>query len=293
MESNLNQRVRMVLINTAIISVVSIVTYLLYSTIEKNKIISEKNQKIMIDSMTIVAKVRELNALKTAYEMLEMERDSFGLANDSLVAMVSTLNEYIAEVQDKNSEKSAASSLPQINTVIKKAEKALVREKKELTLIEKTNEVEVVKMMPVKTIGKSIQSTLDNVEMKVDHLEIEPIGKSGKILKLAQCTDDQVKHLRLKFVILQNKLASKSQKVFSIQLIEPDGSPYKFNPEYDYIKVEGQKVHLTNKRKVEFDGNDTQVSFFYPKCTPFKSGINTVQLFYDNKLMAEKTIDIK
>ncbi|HSZ25441.1 MAG TPA: hypothetical protein VK766_06985 [Cytophagaceae bacterium] len=291
MESEYDRRVRKILINTAIVSAVSIITYLLYSTIEKNKIISEKNQQLMMDSMTIVAKVGELKALKNAYEKLEQERDSFGLTNDSLALMVSTLNSYIAEVQKKDSLNTT--KIWQLNTIIKTAKRTLIKEKKELVLIEETNKVETIKIPATKKVFEYEAEPSGVVSFQVDQLELEPVGKNGKVLKKDQYTKELVKHIRLKFVIVQNELSKEIQKIFSIQLIEPDGNPYKFNPEFDYIKLDNQKVHLTNRKKIEFYKGDTKVSFFYPKSTPFKPGKNTIQLYCENKLMSEQTIEIK
>jgi hypothetical protein len=291
MESDFNKRIRKVMINIGLIGAVSIITYLLYSTIEKNKIISEKDKRIILDSMTIVAKVKELKGIKAAYEILEKERDAFGLANDSLVAVVATINEYISDMQIKDSLQTL--KIDQLNSMIGNAKKTLVKEKEEFNLIEKVNQVDVVKVTNVKRHVKIYQESSDNINVKVDNLEIEPVNKSGSVLTKNQFSHSHIKHIRIKFIIEKSGLTSKVQKIFSVQLMEPDGSLYKFDPDYDFIKIDGYKVHLTNRKKIEFDGNDTQVSFLYPKSTPFKPGMNIVKLFCENQLVAEKTIDIK
>lgn len=300
METDFNRRVRKVLINTLLIVSISIITYLLYSTIEKNRVISEKDKRILIDSMTILAKVKELKVLKTAYEKLEMERDSLGLTNDSLVSMVATLNEYIEEAQVRDSMN--ASKLAQFNLAIKRASVKLVHEKEELKQLEQGNALHTNKSMPDETVTASTQkkgfvflqrNSNDNVEVHVDRMELEPINRVGKVLSKDQYNTKQIKHIRVKFVIMKSNLTKTVNKIFHVQLIEPDGNLYKFNPEYDYTFVDKNKIHLSSNTKVEFNSNEKQVALLYPKATPFKAGHNVIQLFCDNKLLSEKDIFIK
>ncbi len=279
------------MVNTALIGSVSIITYLLYSTIDKNHTIAEKNKKILVDSMTIVAKVRELKALKSAYETLEMERDAFGLANDSLMTIVASLNQYISEVELKDSVN--GTRLAQLNGAIKSAKEKLVEEKKTISLYEKTSKPETLTASTSSKYTEYMHESVEVVEIHVDQMELEPLGEQGKSLKKGNLSHEDIKYIRVKFVILKNALTSRVQKVFSLQLIEPDGKPYKYNPDHDFIVIDRNKIHLTNKKKIEFDGNDTEVTFLYPKATPYKPGSNTVKLFYEDKLVAEKKIFIQ
>ena len=286
METDINRRVRKVLMNTALITSISIITYLLYSTIDKNKVISEKNAKILVDSMTLVSKMKELKTLKTAYETLEAERNSIGLANDSLMTMVASLNEYIEEVERK--EVVNTTKLSQLNVAINEARKQLAKEKEAFSHIDKSNKTETASQ----NTHEYYHDDIDNVEVQIDKMELEPISKMGKTLTKENVSHDQIKYMRVKFIIMKNALTYKVQKVFSVQLIEPDGKPYKFNPDFDCVIIDRNKVHLTNRKKIEFDGNDTHVTFLYPKATPFKPGMNIVKLYYEDRLIAEKTIQI-
>lgn len=300
METDFNRRVRKVLINTFLIGAVSITTYLLYSTIEKNKVISEQDKRILIDSMTIIAKVKELKSLKVAYEKLEYERDSLGLTNDSLITMVATLNEYIMEAEQKDSVNTLKLAL--FNKTIQQAKAKLVVEKEELKHIEEKGShgqtVDPTAMASVSTEKKGYVFhsgivTTDNVEIRIDKMELEPINKAGKVLDKGQYNTKQIKHVRVKFMIMKSSLTKTVQKIFTVQLIEPDGNTYKFNPEYDYTFIDKNKIHMNNKTKVEFNSNEKQVAFLYPKATPFKPGFNVIQLYCDNKFLGEKEIYIK
>ncbi len=291
METDFNKRIRKVMINISLVASVSIITYLLYSAIEKNKIISQKDKKILVDSMTIVAKVKELKILKSAYEALELQRDAFGLANDSLILVVTTLNNYINDVQIKDSLNTL--NIVKLNTIINTANKTLVKEKEEINLIEKVNHVEIEKVVGTKRSYKYHEELGDNIEVKVDNLELVPVNKSGEALKKNPYLHANIKHIRIRFIIVKSGVKGKVQKIFSVQLVEPDGNIYKFNPDFDFIKLDGYKVHLTNRKKIEFDGNDTQVSFLYPKTTPFKPGVNIIKLFCENQLVGEQSIEIK
>ena len=291
METDFNKRIRKVMINISLVASMSIITYLLYSAIEKNKIISQKDKKILVDSMTIVAKVKELKILKAAYEALELERDAFGLANDSLISVVTTLNNYINDVQIKDSLNTL--NITKLNTIIKTAKSTLVKEKQEISLIEKVNHVEVEKVVGTKRTYKYHEEPGENVAVVVDNLELIPVNKTGEAIKKNPYLHENIKHIRIRFIIVKSGLKNKVQKIFTVQLIEPDGNIYRFNPDYDFIKLDGNKVHLTNRKKIEFDGNDTQISFLYPKTTPFKPGMNHIKLFCENQLVAEQSIEIK
>ena len=291
METDFNKRIRKVMINISLVASVSIITYLLYSAIEKNKIISQKDKKILVDSMTIVAKVKELKILKAAYEALELQRDAFGLANDSLIMVVATLNNYINDFQTKDSINTI--NITKLNTIIKTAKSTLVKEKAEINLIEKVNHVDIERVVGTKRTYKYHEEVGDNVEVVVDNLELIPVNKTGEALKKNPYLHENIKHIRIKFIIVKSGLKNKVQKIFSVQLIEPDGNIYRFNPEFDFIKLDGYKVHLTNRKKIEFDGNDTQVSFLYPKTTPFKQGTNIIKLFCENQLVGEKAIEVQ
>jgi len=291
METDFNKRVRKVLINSALIVSVSIVTYLLYSTIEKTKTIAEKDKRILVDSLTIVSKIRELKVLKTSYEKLEVERDLLGLLNDSLESTVSILSGYIKEVELKDSMN--LSKLALLDKAIKNATQKLKKEKETFSLIEKNNKVTLSKSSSGQPTEAYLHDHTENFEVNVTKMELEPVDRSGKVLSTNNSVYDKVKFIRIKFIIMKNKLTSPVQKIFSVQLIEPDGRPYKFDPQYDFIMIDRNKIHLTNKKKIEFDGNDTPVVFFYPKATSYKPGENKIQLFYENKLIAEKSIVIK
>jgi hypothetical protein len=290
-ESKHKKRVRKVLINASILIAVGIVTYLLFSTIEKNKVIAQKDKKILMDSMTIVAKVKELNALKVAYQSLEQEREELGLAKDSLIDMVSNLTNMIDVIQEKDSINNV--TITKLNSLIKNAKITLVKEKEEVSYIEKTNQVvEEVVITNKKQIYKSktVHEIVDMPVIEIDRLVLEPLTKKGRILNDHQYDAKLINNIRVNFTIPKNPLTTKVERIFTVQLIEPDGKPYKFNPDFDFITYNNHKVHLTNKKRIAFDGNETHVSFLYPKCTPFKPGLNTVQVFYENKLMAENTI---
>lgn len=298
METDFNRRVRKVLINILLIVSVSIITYLLYSTLEKNKIISEKDKKILIDSMTILAKVKELKVLKTAYEKLEIERDSLGLSNDSLITIVGTLNEFIRQAEQRDSIN--ASKLTQLTIAIRQVSVKLIKEKEELKHIEKENLLRPQEANMAVATAKQKQGFVfarkhseNNVEVQVDRMELEPINRLGKVLTKDQYNTRQIKHIRVKFVIMKSSLNKTVQKVFHVQLIEPDGNLYKFNPEYDYTFVDRNKIHLSSNTKVEYSSSEKQVAFLYPKATPFKPGHNIIQLFCDEKLLSEKEIFIK
>jgi hypothetical protein len=290
-ESKHKKKVRRLLINACLLMIVGVIAYLMFSTIEKNKIIAAKDKKIALDSMTIIAKVKELNALKLAYQMLEKEREELGLAKDSLIRMVSNLNEMIATIQHKDSVKNM--TISKLNTLISTAKTTLVKEKEEVQLIEKTNQVvEEVIVTNKKQIYKSktVHEVVDMPAIEIDRLVLEPLTKKGRVLNDHQYDAKLINNIRVNFTIEKNPLTTKVEKIFTVQLIEPDGKPYKFNPDFDFVVYNNHKVHLTNKKRISFDGNETHVSFLYPKCTPFKPGLNTIQVFYENKLMAENTI---
>ncbi len=294
MEADFNKRVRKVLVNSFLIISVSIITYLLYSTIEKNKEISAKDKRILIDSITILAKVKELKSLRNAYEMLESERDSLGLTNDSLITMVATLNEFIREAEQKDSVN--ATKMAQFNVAIRKASVKLAIEKEELRVIEEHHtKPDPTAVASAEKKGFVFQKTppLSIVEVQIDKMELEAINRAGKVLSKDQYTAKQIKHVRVKFIMVKSSLNRTIQKIFHLQLMEPDGNAYQFNPDYDYTFIDRNKIHRSTKNKVDYNGHEKQVAFLYPKATPFKPGQNIIQLFCDNKLVGEKDIFIK
>lgn len=129
---------------------------------------------------------------------------------------------------------------------------------------------------------KSELTSRVNLAAKLDAtaISIRPIDKRGKTAK----NIDKVVNLEISFRVAKNVTASVGQKIFYTRIMRPDDEVM-LKAGAGTFSFEGKSLPFSTRREIEYNGEETAVTMYWPVEESLMSGRYRVQIFADGNLI--------
>ncbi len=267
---------------------------------EQTATISTKQSKI--DSMTVQldkiqkeleAKLQEIAALQgdtTALHKqikeLEKAKRSLQYANsnwqqkyDNAVAIRDAAVK-VREDSDKEIERLKI-LLAQQDTIITKQKFTIVEREDTIAKITKEN-----KKLEHKVALASV--------LRAENFKVEVLNAKGKADGEGPFKVKRIDKIRVDFWIGENQVAEKGGRDIFFRLIEPDGSAlFDLANGGGSFQADGKEVFYTMKQTILFENKGQNIKFEYKKGTPYKPGVNKVEIYCEGYRIGGTSFTVK
>lgn len=303
MEQNKKDVMKPILIGV-IILLLGVIGYLVYDKGKKEDKIADQQKTIEVTQDSLDSKVKELTTTRDALMRAQMELKDLNQDNDSLAKQVQELNDLIQKVKNKSFKDMNA-----LNAKIASLNKLLAEKDAQISALKMQNDTLNVKVADLSKEKATMGDSLANIRSQRSALEqqvaIASVLKSDKIsVKVFNSKDKEVSgpeykakninKLNISYVISDNKVARKGQRVVYMRLIEPSGIVIYDNATGGgLMKAGGKEIPYTDKRTISFENNGKTEGFGYVKGSEYKVGQHTIELYCDGELMGTTKLIVK
>jgi hypothetical protein len=130
--------------------------------------------------------------------------------------------------------------------------------------------------------------------LKAENINTVAISNKGKEKVGGEYRSKNLEKLRITFVLGENKVATREGKDVYIRVIEPDGSAlFDLATGGGSFMYHGKEIFYTLKQNALYNGNNQKLGFEYLKGSPFKVGINKIEVYCEGNLIGETTFVIR
>jgi hypothetical protein len=130
--------------------------------------------------------------------------------------------------------------------------------------------------------------------LKAENINTVAISNKGKEKVGGEYRSKNLEKLRITFVLGENKVATREGKDIYIRVIEPDGSAlFDLATGGGSFMYHGKEIFYTMKQNALYNGNNQKLGFEYLKGSPFKVGINKIEVYCEGNLIGETTFVIR
>lgn len=286
---------------------IGIIGFLLFNTSQKTEVITIKEKKIEQDSLTISAKVKELEELQTAYERIRLDREALGLSNDSLNVEIQKLNDYVQQVKKEKSRD--AGKVRQLDATIAKIKADLDARDAEVNTLRAQNDTLRTNVETLTKERTSLNDTLsvlsttkkdleDKVAiasiLKAENIKITVVNRKGKEADKEEYKAKNIDKLKITFHFAENRVARKDKKNIYMKLVQPDGSTlFDLATGGGFFTVDGKEVPYTSKQQIDYDNTKQNVTFIYVKGSEYTTGKYTIEIYQDANKIGEAPLMVK
>jgi hypothetical protein len=130
--------------------------------------------------------------------------------------------------------------------------------------------------------------------LKAENISTVAISNKGKEKAGGEYRAKNLEKLKVTFVLGENKVATKEGKDVFIRVIEPDGSAlFDLATGGGSFMYNGKEIFYTMKQNALYNGNNQKLGFEYYKGSPFKVGINKIEVYCEGNLIGESTFTVR
>lgn len=136
---------------------------------------------------------------------------------------------------------------------------------------------------------KSELTSRVNLAAKLDAtgISVRPIDKRGKTAK----NIDKVVNLEISFRVAKNVTASVGAKTFYTRIMRPDDEPM-VKAGAGSFSFEGKSLSYSTRREIEYNGEETPITMYWPVEESLMSGRYRLQIFADGNLIGSTTFNL-
>ncbi len=298
--------------NTLFISLIAIlfaiIGGLIFMLNSKTGKIDELNQTVETQTVKVESKTKELEALTADFERIKEEREKLGLNNDSLIAQITQLKEYVAQVKKTgiiNSQKRK-----ELESMVSRLRQDLVTKEKEVADLKVKNDSlnqdvaqlsELTKaqsdsLVKTQTSRKNLEGKLAYASvLKAQSVKITILKENGKELDKEEYRSAQISTVKLEFILSDNKAAEKGSKDFYLRMITPSGSSFfdELNGGGKMTLADGTASDYTMKKSEMFANQGEKITFMLQKGFNYQSGTYRFEIYCEGYNIGSGVLKVK
>ena len=240
---------------------------------------------------------------KTQYNKIKVGdgENSFEIGTDSLVAQLLNERAKVDRLQNelKNTKAASAERIAALTREVSTLRKVLRTYVVQIDSLQATNERLRAENASVKESYNKSQSTVQqlssekseltsrvNLAAKLDATAISvlPMDKKGKQAKKI----DKIVNLQISFHVAKNVTAAVGKKTFYIRLTRPD-EEVMLKGNSGNFSFEGKSIPYSIRREIEYNGEETAVSMYWPVEESLQSGTYKLRIFADGNLIGSSS----
>lgn len=252
----------------------------------------------------------ELERLKQDYESqynkisIKGPEGNFVIGTDSLVAQLMSERAKIDRLQEelRSSKAASAERIASLTREVSTLRKVLKSYVEQIDSLHTTNERLRAENQEVRasyersrsevaqlSTEKSELTSRVHLAAKLDAtaISIRPMDKRGKTTK----NIDKLVNIEISFRVAKNVTASTGHKTFYTRIMRPDDAVLVKSGAGSF-NFEGKSLQFSTRREVEYNGEETPVTMYWPVEESLMSGTYRVQIFADGNLIGSSSFTL-
>lgn len=262
------------------------------------------NYETTIDSMAI-----DNAEVDRQLELTKSELEQYRGRSEQLDSLLNDANGKIAEQESKiralmsSGKKSSANNaelrrqLEELKTLKDKYLEEIDRLIMENQRLQSENDSLAVELSNNVSVTNNLQARLRVAEqLRVDRVSVTPqkkraIGGKAVTTSMAKRTEK----IDACFVVLENAVASRGNKLISLRLVAPDGKPLAGTSQGTFVNVDnGQEMTATANHQLDYDGSSMDLCLVWEdESKPLVPGKYGVEVYIDGALVFTSSFSLE
>ena len=124
-------------------------------------------------------------------------------------------------------------------------------------------------------------------KLDATRISVTPIDKRGKLSKKLEKTVN----LQIHFTVAKNVTAAVGEKTFYCRITQPN-EELLTKPGAGTFPFEGKQIPYSIRREIEYNGEDTPITMYWPVEESLQSGTYRLKIFADGNLIGQATFSL-
>ena len=268
---------------------------------EEKDLFANEQKEIMQEELQKLASEYDIQYQKLSHGMGEQK---FSLATDSLISQLLAERAKVDQLQKelKSNKVTSAKRIGQLTQEVSTLRSVLKNYVVQIDSLQSANnrlrqENTEVRANYERATNEAQQLSNEKAQLtdrvklaaKLDatRISITPIDKRGKPSKKLEKTVN----IQIHFTVAKNVTASVGEKTFYCRITQPN-EELLVKPGAGTFAFEGKQIPYSIRREIEYNGEDTAVTMYWPVEESLQSGTYRVKLFADGNLIGQASFTL-
>ena len=268
---------------------------------EEKAVLVNQQRDIMEEELTKLAAEYDIQYKKLSEGQGEQK---FSLATDSLISQILAERAKVEQLQKelKTSKATSAKRIDQLSREVTTLRNVLRTYVVQIDSLQVANERLRAENTEVKANYERVTSQAQQLSSEKAHLtdrvklaakldataiSITPVDKRGKPTKNLS----KITNLQIRFTVAKNVTAEVGEKTFYCRIMQPNdelltkagGGTFAF---------EGKQIPYSIRRMIEYNGEETQLTMYWPVEESLQHGTYSLRIFADGNLIGSATFSL-
>ncbi|WP_297194914.1 hypothetical protein [uncultured Porphyromonas sp.] len=268
---------------------------------QEKEVLVNQQKEIMEEELTKLAAEYDIQYKKLSEGQGEQK---FSLATDSLISQILAERAKVEQLQKelKTSKATSAKRIDQLSREVTTLRNVLRTYVVQIDSLQVANERLRAENTEVKANYERVTSQAQQLSSEKAHLtdrvklaakldataiSITPVDKRGKPTKNLS----KITNLQIRFTVAKNVTAEVGEKTFYCRIMQPNdelltkagGGTFAF---------EGKQIPYSIRRMIEYNGEETQLSMYWPVEESLQHGTYSLRIFADGNLIGSATFSL-
>ena len=268
---------------------------------QEKKVLVNQQKEIMEEELTKLAAEYDIQYKKLSEGQGEQK---FSLATDSLISQILAERAKVEQLQKelKTSKATSAKRIDQLSREVTTLRNVLRTYVVQIDSLQVANERLRAENTEVKANYERVTSQAQQLSSEKAHLtdrvklaakldataiSITPVDKRGKPTKNLS----KITNLQIRFTVAKNVTAEVGEKTFYCRIMQPNdelltkagGGTFAF---------EGKQIPYSIRRMIEYNGEETQLTMYWPVEESLQHGTYSLRIFADGNLIGSASFSL-
>ena len=268
---------------------------------QEKEVLVNQQKEIMEEELTKLAAEYDIQYTKLSAGQGEQK---FSLANDSLISQILAERAKVAQLQKelKTSKATSSKRIDQLSREVTTLRNVLRTYVVQIDSLQVANERLRAENTEVKANYERVTSQAQQLSSEKAHLtdrvklaakldataiSITPVDKRGKPTKNLS----KITNLQIRFTVAKNVTAEVGEKTFYCRIMQPNdelltkagGGTFAF---------EGKQIPYSIRRMIEYNGEETQLTMYWPVEESLQHGTYSLRIFADGNLIGAASFSL-
>ena len=268
---------------------------------QEKEVLVNQQKEIMEEELTKLAAEYDIQYQKLSEGQGEQK---FSLATDSLISQILAERAKVEQLQKelKTSKATSAKRIDQLSREVTTLRNVLRTYVVQIDSLQVANERLRAENTEVKANYERVTSQAQQLSSEKAHLtdrvklaakldataiSITPVDKRGKPTKNLS----KITNLQIRFTVAKNVTAEVGEKTFYCRIMQPNdelltkagGGTFAF---------EGKQIPYSIRRMIEYNGEETQLTMYWPVEESLQHGTYSLRIFVDGNLIGSATFSL-
>lgn len=269
---------------------------------QEKEVLVNQQKEIMEEELTKLAAEYDIQYKKLSEGQGEQK---FSLATDSLISQILAERAKVEQLQKelKTSKATSAKRIDQLSREVTTLRNVLRTYVVQIDSLQVANERLRAENTEVKANYERVTSQAQQLSSEKAHLtdrvklaakldataiSITPVDKRGKPTKNLS----KITNLQIRFTVAKNVTAEVGEKTFYCRIMQPNDELLTKAGGGGTFAFEGKQIPYSIRRMIEYNGEETQLTMYWPVEESLQHGTYSLRIFADGNLIGSASFSL-